>query len=308
MVLELVVLELVVLELVVLELAVLGLAVAASEPVLRVAPEALGLELLAGPVALVAHSKEPLMPTFGVILAAAGQSSRFQDAHYKKPFAPLAGRPVWMHSAEKFLERDDVKQVVIVVSPDDREAFLEKFSANLAFMGITFAEGGAQRADSVRNGLKKLLPEINMVAIHDAARPCVAAAWIDAVFEAGGRTGAAILAIPVVGTLKRVGADSIIAETVDRTGLWEAQTPQVFSREVLTRAFAHAAAHDSQPTDEAQLVESIGQKVTVVRGSAINLKITSSEDLRLAEQALKALPKSKLSGPSHPFAGDDICR
>jgi len=295
-------------ELAVLVPVVLVPVVAASEPVLRVAPEAVGLELLAGPVALVAHSKEPLMPTFGVILAAAGQSSRFQDAHYKKPFAPLAGRPVWMHSAEKFLERDDVKQVVIVVSPDDREAFLEKFSANLAFMGITFAEGGAQRADSVRNGLKKLLPEIDMVAIHDAARPCVAAAWIDAVFEAGGRTGAAILAIPVVGTLKRVGADSIIAETVDRTGLWEAQTPQVFSREVLTRAFAHTAAHDSQPTDEAQLVESIGQKVTVVRGSAINLKITSSEDLRLAEQALKALPKPKLSGPSHPFAGDDIWR
>ena len=246
------------------------------------------------------------MPTFGVILAAAGQSSRFQDANYKKPFAPLAGRPVWLHSAEKFIDRPDVKQVVVVVSPEDRESFREKFGANLAFMGITLAEGGAQRADSVRNGLEKLGPEIDMVAIHDAARPCIASAWIDRVFEAGIRTGAAILATPVVGTLKRVGPDQTITGTVDRTGLWEAQTPQVFARDLLTRAFA--AKHDPAHTDEAQLVEALGHRVTVVPGSPINLKITSREDLRLAEQALKALPKPKLGGPAHPFANDDMWR
>lgn len=248
------------------------------------------------------------MPRFGVILAAAGQSSRFQDANYKKPFAPLAGRAVWLHSAEKFLDREDVKQVVIVVAPEDRQAFAEKFGANLAFMGVTLAEGGAHRAESVRNGLEKMGPEIDMVAIHDAARPCLAQAWIDRVFAAGVKTGAAILAIPVVGTLKRVGPDNVIAETVDRTGLWEAQTPQVFSRDVLTRAFAHAAAQDSQPTDEAQLVEAIGQQVTIVPGSPINLKITSREDLRLAEQAMKALPANRLAGPAHPFANDDMWR
>lgn len=246
------------------------------------------------------------MPTFGVILAAAGQSSRFQDANYKKPFAPLAGRPVWLHSAEKFIDRPDVKQVVVVVSPEDRESFREKFGANLAFMGITLAEGGEQRADSVRNGLEKLGPEIDMVAIHDAARPCIASAWIDRVFEAGVRTGAAILATPVVGTLKRVGPDHTITGTVDRTGLWEAQTPQVFSRDLLTRAFA--AKHDPAHTDEAQLVEALGHRVTVVPGSPINLKITSREDLRLAEQAIKALPTPKLGGPAHPFANDDMWR
>jgi 2-C-methyl-D-erythritol 4-phosphate cytidylyltransferase len=246
------------------------------------------------------------MPTFGVILAAAGQSSRFQDANYKKPFAPLAGRAVWLHSAEKFLERSDVKQVVIVVAPEDREAFVEKFGANLAFMGVTLAEGGAHRADSVRRGLEKLAPEIDFVAIHDAARPCIATPWIDRVFETGARTGAAILATPVVGTLKRVGPDNTITETVDRTGLWEAQTPQVFSRDLLVRAFA--VRQDGQPTDEAQLVEGLGQRVTIVPGSPINLKITSREDLRLAEQALKALPKPKLSGPAHPFANDDVWR
>lgn len=246
------------------------------------------------------------MPRFGVILAAAGQSSRFQDANYKKPFAPLAGRPVWLHSAEKFTDRDDVKQVVIVVSPADRESFLETFGANLAFMGITLAEGGEQRADSVRRGLEKLAPEIDTVAIHDAARPCLATVWIDRVFEAGARTGAAILATPVTGTLKRVGADHVITATVDRTGLWEAQTPQVFSRSLLERAYASAGA--SAATDEASLVEAIGHPVTVVPGSPINLKITSREDLRLAEHALKALPKPKLSGPAHPFGDDDRWR
>jgi 2-C-methyl-D-erythritol 4-phosphate cytidylyltransferase len=246
------------------------------------------------------------MPRFGVILAAAGQSSRFQDANYKKPFAPLAGRAVWLHSAEKFLDREDVKQVVVVVAPEDRASFADKFGANLAFMGITLAEGGEHRAESVRRGLEKLAADIDMVAIHDAARPCLAQPWIDRVFAAGVKTGAAILAIPVVGTLKRVGLDGLITETVDRTGLWEAQTPQVFSRAVLEKAFA--AGHGGQPTDEAHLVESIGQKVTVVPGSPINLKITSREDLKLAEHALKALPAPKLSGPAHPFAGDDIWR
>ena len=98
----------------------------------------------------------------------------------------------------------------------------------------------------------------------------------------------------------------MITETVDRTGLWEAQTPQVFSRDILEKAFAIEHAH--APTDEAQLVEAIGQRVTVVRGSPINLKITSREDLRLAEQALKALPQPKLSGPTHPFADDEKWR
>jgi 2-C-methyl-D-erythritol 4-phosphate cytidylyltransferase len=249
------------------------------------------------------------MSRFGVILAAAGQSSRFADPNYKKPFAPLAGRPVWLHSAEKFCDRDDVKQVVVVVSPEDREAFLEKFGANLAFMGIGWTEGGTERVESVQRGLAKLDADIEFVAIHDAARPCLATVWIDRVFAAAVQHGAAILGTPVVSTLKRVGSDGRIQETVDRSGLWEAQTPQVFRRDLLERAFArHASGQPAVSTDEACLVEAIGEPVVVVQGSPVNLKITSREDLRLAEQALKALPKPKLAGPSHPFAGDDVWR
>lgn len=246
------------------------------------------------------------MSSFGVILVAAGKSSRFQDAHFKKPFAPLARRAVWLHSAEKFLDRSDVSQVVIVVAPEDRELFLEQFGANLAFMGITLALGGNQRADSVRNGLAALKETCDFVAIHDAARPCLASTWIDNVFATAARTGAAILATPVVGTVKRVSDNRQITETVDRTGLWEAQTPQVFSRSILEQAFA--ADSSGTATDEAQLVEAIGQRVTVVPGSPMNIKITSREDLKLAEQMLKALPKPGLGNSPHPFANDDIWR
>jgi len=246
------------------------------------------------------------MPNVGVILVAAGQSSRFRDAHYKKPFAPLAGRAVWLHAAEKFLDRDDVKQLVVVIAPDDREMFLDKFGANLAFMGIELTVGGDKRATSVRNGLAKLSNDIDLVAVHDAARPCLATKWIDEVFTVAGKTGAAILANPVTATLKRVAENSTITDTVDRTGLWEAQTPQVFSRQLLTAAFADDATDTA--TDEAQLIQATGHPVTVVAGSPMNIKITTRDDLRLAEQILKALPKPRLGGPSHPFADDDRWR
>jgi 2-C-methyl-D-erythritol 4-phosphate cytidylyltransferase len=244
--------------------------------------------------------------TFAVILPAAGKSSRFKDKHYKKPFAPLANRAVWLHSAEKFLHRDDVKQLILVISPEDREDFNFKFSSNVAILGIDVVEGGDERADSIERALARVKPDVEFVAIHDAARPCLANEWIDRVFEAAVRSDAAILAIPVGGTLKRVANDHTIHETVSRTGLWEAQTPQVFSRKLLMEAYAK---RDGFPaTDDAQLVERIGHPVKIVQGSPINLKIATQEDMRLAEHALKALPKPKFQGPAHPFANDDIWR
>jgi 2-C-methyl-D-erythritol 4-phosphate cytidylyltransferase len=124
------------------------------------------------------------------------------------------------------------------------------------------------------------------------------------VFEAAVKHDAAIPAIPVSGTLKRLAANQTIEETVDRTGLWEAQTPQVFRRQLLMDAYSNRGGFKA--TDDAQLVERLGKKVYVVSGSAINIKITTREDLRLAEAALGALPKPKFTGPAHPFAGDDM--
>ncbi len=246
------------------------------------------------------------MAKFAVILPAAGRSSRFKDPHYKKPFAPLNGRPVWLYSAERFINRDDVLQVIVVIAPADREYFLLKFRANVTIVGIDVVEGGAERADSIANALARVKPEADYVCVHDAARPCLANEWVDRVFEAAQHSDAAILAIPVAGTLKRVGPNNQVQETVSRTGLWEAQTPQVFRRQLLLDAYAQRG--DFQPTDDAQLVERLGHPVTVVPGSPVNLKIATKEDLRLAEQALKALPRPKLQGPIHPFADDDMWR
>jgi 2-C-methyl-D-erythritol 4-phosphate cytidylyltransferase len=244
--------------------------------------------------------------TFAVILPAAGESSRFHDKNYKKPFAPLANKAVWLHSAEKFIARPDVKQLIVVISAEDREYFQFKFAANTAILGIDVVEGGRQRADSVAKALARVKPDVDYVCVHDAARPCLADEWITHIFDAVQKTGAAIFGIPVTSTLKRVGPDHKIVETVSREALWEAQTPQVFERKLLLDA--HAKRGDFEPTDDAQLVERLGHVITVVPGSTINLKISTREDLRLAEQALKALPKPKLSGPGHPFAGDDMWR
>jgi len=244
--------------------------------------------------------------TFAVILPAAGKSTRFRDQHYKKPFAPLDNRPVWLHAAEKFLNRDDVKQTILVISPEDRESFFDKFAANVAILGIEVVEGGAQRADSVSAALAHVKPNIDYVAVHDAARPCLVDEWIDKVFAAAEKTGAALLAIPVSGTLKRVGTDHTVEETISREGLWEAQTPQVFRRQLLLDAYAQRGAESA--TDDAMLVERLGHRVAVVPGSAMNLKITTRDDLRLASAVLKALPKPKLLGPAHPFADDDMWR
>lgn len=244
------------------------------------------------------------MSTFAVILPAAGKSSRFRDKNYKKPFAPLADRAVWLHSAERFLNRSDVKQLILVIAPEDREPFMSKFGANVAILGIEVVMGGKERADSIANALARVRPDSEYIAIHDAARPCLASEWIDTVFAAGVKHGAAILALPVAGTLKRVRDDRTIAETVSRERLWEAQTPQVFRRQLLLDAYAKRGS--LLATDDAQLVEQLGHPVTVVPGSPINLKITTRDDLRLAVEALRALPKPKLMGPGNPM--DDMWR
>ena len=246
------------------------------------------------------------MPKFAVILPAAGKSSRFQDVHYKKPFAPLSGKAVWLHSVETFLKRDDVKQVIVVVSPDDLENFKSNFGANIAILGIDVVTGGTERADSVQNGLQKVTDDIDFIAVHDAARPCISEIWIDNVFKQAQKTSAAILAIPVTSTLKRVDQESAIKETVPRSGLWQAQTPQVFKRDLLVECYQKRGK--MEPTDESELVESFGHVVNVVAGSPLNIKVTSKSDLHFASLALKALPKPKLDRPIHPFAGDDLFR
>lgn len=253
------------------------------------------------------HFARELVTQFAVILAAAGKSSRFHDKNYKKPFAPLANKPVWLHSAERFINRGDVKQLLLVIAPEDQETFESKFSANAAILGIEVILGGAERADSIQRALERVRPEITHVAVHDAARPCLADEWITRVFDAAAKTGAAILAMPVNSTLKRADkTGQNVHETVPRAGLWEAQTPQVFRRDWLIEAYAKRGGLAA--TDDAQLVEKAGRAVALVTGSPLNLKITTREDLKFAEAALKALPQPKFGNAMNPFSDGDMWR
>ncbi|MEQ8846128.1 2-C-methyl-D-erythritol 4-phosphate cytidylyltransferase [Botrimarina sp.] len=244
------------------------------------------------------------MSRFAVVVLAAGKSSRFADPHHKKPFAMLAGRAVWMHSVERFASRADVCQTILVVAAEDREEFARKYGANVAFMGIEVVEGGAERADSVAAAVARLRDDATHVAIHDAARPLVTDAEVDRVFAAAVAHHAAILAAPVTATLKRV-AGARVASTESRDGLWAAQTPQVFEAGLYRRGLAEAAG--VAVTDDAQLIERLGEAVAVVEGSPQNLKITSRDDLALAEAILAARPRPKPPG-ANPFADDDLWR
>lgn len=242
------------------------------------------------------------MAKFAVILPAAGRSTRFAANQRKKPFVELKGRAVWLRTVEHFVNREDVVQTLVVVGPDDLEWFKEKFRPNLAFMNVEIVTGGAERADSVQNALARVRPEAEFVAVHDAARPLLAKQWIDRVFAAAETSGAAILGVRVTSTLKRVAQDGTIEETVSREGLWEAQTPQVFRRQLLLDAYAQRGTLNA--TDEARLVEQFGHKVSVVEGSPMNLKITTGEDFKMAEALLDALPKEKGLRSLHPFADE----
>jgi 2-C-methyl-D-erythritol 4-phosphate cytidylyltransferase len=245
------------------------------------------------------------MAHFAVILPAAGQSSRFRDKE-KKPFANLDGRAVWLRSAELFVSRSDVCQCLIVVSPADQELFRRRYGANLAFMNVQIVNGGAERFESVANALAQVKPEAELVAIHDAVRPCLTEALINAVFARAEQTGAALLAVPVSDTVKQVTPQQKVESTVSRKGLWLAQTPQVFRRDWLEEAYANRAKLGKDVTDDAQLVEAAGHPVHVVEGAGTNIKITTKGDLHLAEAILKSMPKPKPAGPIHPFAEDEM--
>jgi 2-C-methyl-D-erythritol 4-phosphate cytidylyltransferase len=237
------------------------------------------------------------MAKVSVIVPAAGAGKRF-GGKGNKIFQRIGDQPVFIRTLELFTTREDVVQVHIVVSPADMDELKERYGGNLGFMGVKPVEGGATRTQSVRNALASVAPEADMICVHDAVRPCVSQLWIDAVFKEAEKSGAAILAYPVHGTLKKVSAAGVIDTTLPREELWEAQTPQVFRKDILLAAYAAGG----KGTDDAQMVEAVGGKVTVVTGDPRNVKITTRGDLALAAAVIDSLPqpKPKRTGAS-PF-------
>jgi len=241
-----------------------------------------------------------MLPPFAVILPAAGKSSRFGGKE-KKPFVNLDGRPIWLRAAECFVTRPEVKQCFIVISPDDIEMFKSRHAANLMFLNITLVEGGAERFESVAKALDRLTDEIEFVAVHDAVRPCMPPPVIDAVFKAAVETGAALPGLPVADTLKQADAGMRVTGTIPRAGLWQAQTPQAFRKDWLREAYARRSELTSPITDDAQLVEALGHPVRLVPGSPYGLKITTADDLSLAELFVKQRSWEPPAKPSRPF-------
>jgi 2-C-methyl-D-erythritol 4-phosphate cytidylyltransferase len=218
----------------------------------------------------------------GVVVVAAGQGTRL-GGEMPKQYQPIGGVPMVLRAVRPFAAHPDVAQVALVLPPADAEA-PPAFLRGVTGAGLVVVAGGAERSDSVAAGLRALGPECTVVLVHDAARPFVGRAVIDAVIAHARAGEGAVAAIRVSDTLKQAAAEDAtrVARTVPRDGLWRAQTPQGFPRAVLERAYA-AAQGEGGATDDAALVERTGVAVRLVPDSPRNMKVTTSEDLALAE-------------------------
>ncbi|MEM0926589.1 MAG: 2-C-methyl-D-erythritol 4-phosphate cytidylyltransferase [Planctomycetota bacterium] len=221
-----------------------------------------------------------------VILPAAGSGRRF-GASENKLFCHLAGRPLWVHSVETLCQHEAVGRLVLAVSPSDLDTFQAQLEGVHADKPIELVSGGKERIDSVLAGVQRVGDDesITWIAVHDAARPLLTCQDLDRVFASVGSSGAAILAEPVTSTVKRTRDEGVSCETLDRSELWLAQTPQVFRKDLLAMAYRyHRGRH---ATDDAELVSRLGVKVAIAPGSSDNLKITFPQDLFVAEAILK---------------------
>jgi 2-C-methyl-D-erythritol 4-phosphate cytidylyltransferase len=211
----------------------------------------------------------------GLVLAAAGTGSRF-GSDIPKQFLPLEGKPLYLHALEHF---SSFFEVAVLVIPEGWEEEVETQVQSLSYRERLILEtGGPQRQDSVYQGLNRLGEEIEIVLVHDAARPFVSTELISSVIEQTRQHEACVPVLPVADTLKEV-SDGRVVRTLDRKGLNLVQTPQGFEIHLLKRAFQQAIQDGFYGTDEATLVERLGAPVHVVTGESSNLKVTSKEDL-----------------------------
>lgn len=225
------------------------------------------------------------------IIPAAGSGSRL-GGQIPKQFLELGGAPILTHTISRFVECDDIGAIAIALPPDKLDEFRARHRGARVIKPIYYVNGGTERSNSILNALEavaELQPEI--VAVHDAVRPFVTSAQISAVIAKAQEVGAAILALPSTDTIKEV-ENGLIERTIDRSRIWRAQTPQAFRYELLMQANQKARAAglpSALTTDDALLVERLGVPVAVVEGSPNNIKITTPEDLILAEKLFEQL-------------------
>ena len=221
------------------------------------------------------------------IIAAAGAGTRMASDRPKQ-FLLLAGTPVIFHTLKVFEQCDSIDEVIVVLPAEESAGFLS-LTAKFGVRKLArVVPGGATRADSVKRGLMAIRSATaEIVVVHDGVRPFVTVEEIDATIAAAKADGAAILVAPVTDTIKQV-RDEAIVKTLDRGTVRRALTPQCFRYELLREAYQNADVNDPSLTDESALVEQLGKRVSIVEGSARNIKITTAEDLAIAEAILAA--------------------
>jgi 2-C-methyl-D-erythritol 4-phosphate cytidylyltransferase len=218
-----------------------------------------------------------------VIIVAGGTGTRMQ-LKTAKQFLPIAGRPVILHTLDAFREYDPEMQIIIVLFKDlfsDFHGLLKEYNYHLDF---DLTAGGEERFHSVKNGLEKVRAEVELVAVHDAVRPLVSTNTIARTFEDAEKSGAAIPAVPVVDTIRELNENESI--TLTRSKLRAVQTPQCFKVDLLKSAYN--AEYNPVFTDDASVVEAAGHEISIVEGNRTNIKITTREDLLIAEALLRS--------------------
>jgi len=220
------------------------------------------------------------------IIVAAGRGTRM-GANVDKLWLEVAGRPVIAHTWGKFNSATCIAEIILVVRDgmqNDYAELAQQFQFQKKFRLVA---GGAERQDSVWNGLEALAPQTRIVAIQDAARPCTTEALIAATIQAARETGAAVAAQPVTDTIKETADGKIISRTVDRAKLWSVQTPQTFRVDVIRRAIAAAREKNLNLTDDTAACELIGQPVRLVNSATPNPKVTVPADLPFIASLLR---------------------
>ena len=217
-----------------------------------------------------------------VIIPAAGFGERMGSA-IGKQFLLLNGRPIIVHTLAQF-QRAAVIDEIIVVTREESFPMLETLIAEAGLSKVRrLVKGGERRQDSVANGLAAVNESCDIVLVHDAVRPFIAQAAIAQVVDAAAAFGAAIVAVRAKDTMKQAGSDGRVEKTLDRSFLWNVQTPQAFRLSILREAYALAASHTAAATDDSSLVEQLGIAPVIVEGSYDNIKITTPEDLLVGE-------------------------
>lgn len=233
---------------------------------------------------LLEMKSDPVLSKVGVVLLAGGKGKRMKSA-VPKQFLPILGKPVFLRSLDVFKSMGGIVSNIVIVLD---ESYRDEYNHILADDGrIQWADPGAERQDSVFNGLSKIPDTCSIVAIHDAARPLVTTQEVTDVLMDGIKYGAAVLGVPMKATVKESEDGEFVLRTVPRSRLWEIHTPQVATKALFLEGFAKVKAENMEVTDDVSVVEALGKPVKLTLGQYTNIKLTTPDDLQVAAQVLK---------------------